>query len=429
VVLSAERPKEADRVVIIGGGPGGSTLGWYLSRAGIPNTIVERAVHPRHHVGESMVSSTVRIFDEMGFLPVMEREGFVRKYGASWHPPRRRADLSIEFREFPQEGVNQEYTYHVDRSRFDHLLLRHAEEAGSEVLQGTRVKEVDLGEGRATGVWIDDGRDVTRIPCAFVADASGRDTVLGRQLGWKINDPTFNQFAVHGWFEGVERGDRPDDIHIYFLPVERGWVWQIPITETVTSVGVVAERDVFRRANKDHARWFDEMIRTAPDIEVAMANARLSNDLIVEADYSYSMESLVGNGFLLLGDAARFVDPIFSSGVSVAMHSAKFAAEVIVPAIRTGDVSAEALRPYEERLRKGTTVWYEFIKLYYKLLPLFTHFIASEDYRHQVLQLLQGDVYDRDEVPVLDAMRKYIEAVEENDRHLLAPALDRSIEV
>ena len=416
-------------MVIIGGGPAGSTLGWYLSRAGIPNTIVEKAVHPRPHVGESLVTSTTRIFDEMGFLPVMERERFTKKYGASWHPPQRRADLFIEFKEFPQEGVNQGYTYHVDRARFDHLLLQHAEAAGSQVLQGVRVQEVVLEDGSVTGVRTDGGGAVNVIPCRLVADASGRDTLLGRQMGWKVNDPVFNQFAVHGWFEKVARGERNHDIHIHFLPVARGWVWQIPVGAEVTSIGVVAERDVFRRANKDYERWFQEMIGAAPDVEHAMRNAQPLNDLKVEADYSYSMQSLVGDGFVLIGDAARFVDPIFSSGVSVAMYSAKFASETIIAALTNGDVSAEELRPYEDRLKKGTAVWYEFIKLYYKLLPLFAHFIASGEHRHQVLQLLQGKVFDREEVPVLQAMKDYVVAVEQNEGHVLASALDRTIEL
>ena len=112
--------------IIIGGGPAGSVLGCYLSKAGIRNIIVEKTMHPRPHIGESLVSSTVRIFDELDFLPIMEKQGFIRKYGAAWHPTQGRGEFAIEFAEFPQEGVNQDYTYHVDRATFDHLLLQHA---------------------------------------------------------------------------------------------------------------------------------------------------------------------------------------------------------------------------------------------------------------------------------------------------------------
>ena len=400
-------------VVIIGGGPAGSAISCYLSKAGISNTIVESAVHPRPHVGESLVTSTTRQFKALGFLETMEREGFTKKYGASWHPPRGSAHLSIEFAEFPQEGVDQDYTYHVDRSRFDLLLLKHAEEAGAKVLQGVRVKEVLFEEGRAAGVKVDVSGELVDLKCQLVVDASGRATVLGRQLGLKIPDPTFDQYVVHGWFENVDRGENPEFIHIHFLPVERGWVWQIPISPTVTSMGVVAEKAVFRKANKDHAGWFYDLVRSAPDIDHAMREAQLVGEFTVEADYSYSMKSFVGDGFVLVGDAARFVDPIFSSGVSVALASAELAAAQIEKCFEAGDFSAGMLEPYELKLRRGTAVWYEFIELYYKLLPLFTRFIRSKRYRHQVLSLLQGEVFERDEVPVLDAMREYIQFVEQ----------------
>jgi flavin-dependent dehydrogenase len=416
-----------EQVIIIGGGPAGAALGCYLSKAGISNAIFEGVNHPRPHVGESLVPSTTRQFKDLGFLEVMEREGFVRKYGASWHPPTQGGHMAIEFSEFPQPEVDQDYTWHVDRARFDHLLLKHAESLGSKVYQGVWVKEVLFADGFACGVRAQVAGETFDVPCRLVADASGRGTLLGRQLAWKKNDPLFNQFAVHAWFEGVDRGPRPDDIHIHFLPVERGWVWQIPISERLTSMGVVAERRVFKESNRDHAGWFHELVSSAPDIARAMAGARRVNDFKVEADYSYCMESFVGDGFVLVGDAARFVDPIFSSGVSVALASAKFASERIVEGFAEGDLSAARLRPYEERLRRGTSIWYEFICLYYKLLPLFTRFIQSETYRHQVLQLLQGEVYDRQEVPVLDALREFIAAVEKTEGHFLAPALDPSI--
>lgn len=414
-------------VVIIGGGPGGATLGCYLSKAGIKNTILERAVFPRPHVGESMVPSTTRIFKDIGFLPVMEREGFVRKFGASWHPVKGHSSLCIEFKEFPQEGVDQEYTYHVDRSRFDTLLLKHAESLGSQVHQGVRVKQVLFDGDKAVGVQVNVGGKDEEIPADIVVDASGRHTVLGTQLSLKEKDTNFNQFAVHGWFNGVDRGARPDDIHIHFLPCKRGWVWQIPITEETTSIGVVAEREVFLQGKRDHAAWFKELSHSAPDIADAMRNASPVNDLTVEADYSYSMRTFVGNGWMLIGDAARFVDPIFSSGMSVAMYSAKFASERILKALESGDTSRAVLEPYETRLKMGTSIWYEFILLYYKLLPVFTHFIVKEDYRMQVLQLLQGEVYDRQEAPVLKAMREFIAKVEAKEGHLLSGAVDREL--
>ncbi len=413
--------------MIIGGGPGGSALGCYLSKAGISNTIFESAIHPRAHVGESLVTSTTRIFKDIGFLATMEREGFVRKYGASWHPIKRNVELTIEFAEFPQEGVDQDYTYHVDRSRFDALLLKHASNLGSKVYQGTEVTEVLMDGDRARGVRVEVAGESIEVAAKVVVDASGRRAVLGRQLKLLDKDPQFDQFATHAWFENVARSTtgRNNDIHIYFLPVERGWVWQIPISETVTSVGVVVEkRDFLKVAGEaDLEAWFMQMVCSTPGGQQAMQGAVRINEFKREGDYSYRMRRFVGPGYMMIGDAARFVDPIFSSGVSVATHSAKFAAEAIRSVLLDGQPETPAFEAFETTLERGCNIWYEFICLYYRLLPLFTLFIQNPLYRMQVLRLLQGEVFDRTEAPVLDAMRDFIRAVESNEEHLMRPYL------
>ncbi|HDL42108.1 MAG TPA: NAD(P)/FAD-dependent oxidoreductase, partial [Actinobacteria bacterium] len=315
--------------------------------------------------------------------------------------------------------------YHVDRSRFDLLLLKHAEGLGSDVCQGAQVSKVLFDNGRARGVQLRIGKKHVDLSGSIVVDATGRNALLGRQLRLKKTDPIFDQFAVHAWFENVERGEGPtaDYIHIYFLPVERGWAWQIPITEEITSVGVVAEKEVFKKSGLDVEGYFKTHIEHNPEFACAMRSARRVNEFKREGDYSYSMNKFVGDGYLLVGDAGRFVDPIFSSGVSVALSGAKFAAEQISHAFEVGDVSESTLKPYERKLRSGVDVWYEFIRLYYKLLPLFTYFIQSKQHRMEVLQLLQGEVYDREEVPVLDAMRKFIESVESSGDHMFKKQL------
>ncbi len=416
----------SENVVIVGGGPAGSALGCYLSKAGIKNTIFEASNHPRPHVGESMVMSSVRVFDEIGFLPVLEREGFPKKYGASWHPPVAKGEADISFDEFPQEGISQDYTYHVDRQKFDLLLLKHAESLGSRVYQGVQVSEVLFDEkSYARGIRLHIAGQEVEVPARMVVDASGRQTLLGKQLRVKKNDPIFDQFAVHAWFKNVKKGKTRSGgyIHIYFLPVERGWAWQIPITDEITSMGIVAEKKVFQKERLSPAEYFQKFVSSNPDLSDAMCDAERVNEFKMEGDYSYKMDTFAGNGFVLIGDAARFVDPIFSSGVSVALYSAKYSAERIKCAFEQNDFSEAMLKPYEKKLRAGTEIWYEFILLYYKLLPLFTKFIESKQHRVEVLRLLQGEVFDRKEVPVLDAMRNYIKMVEQTPGHAFAGML------
>lgn len=407
-------------VIIIGGGPAGSSIGSYLSQAGISNLVLESEIFPREHVGESLVMTTVRNFQDLGLLPVMESGEYVRKYGASWHAPNGK-EFSIDFADWRQEGIHQTYTYHVDRAKFDLELLKNAQKLGSKVLQGVHVKQVLFEGSKAVGVRVNVAGTEIDIPAKLIVDASGRGTVLGNQLKMKKKDPIFDQYAVHSWFTDLDRGDgeTADYIHIYFLPIERGWVWSIPINEKITSVGVVADKKVFRDNFNDLETYFYGNTKTNPGLEHSMRNAKRIKPFKTEGDYSYKMDKFVGDSWMLVGDAARFVDPIFSSGVSVALNSGKFAAEQIIKVFESGDFSEAALKPYETKLLKGVEIWYEFIRLYYKLLPLFTHFIQSKKHRLEVLRLLQGEVFDRTEVPVLDAMREYIAKVEKTEGHLL----------
>jgi 1H-pyrrole-2-carbonyl-[peptidyl-carrier protein] chlorinase len=422
---SASPPLDAE-VIIIGGGPAGSTLGAYLAQAGIDHLILDKAVHPRRHVGESLVCSTTRLFEEIDFLPVMEREGFVRKYGANWVHWADGDQCTLRFREIPEMGISQDYTYHVDRARFDQLLLEHAEARGSRVLQAAHVERVEFGpSGEVLGVTVQHEGTSRLLRCRLVADASGRNTILGSQLKLKKKDPLFNQFAVHGWYEGVKRGDpdNADFIHVYMLPQPRGWAWQIPITETITSIGIVTDGAAFVKADESVDDFFARHLALNPVLVERMAGARRIHDFCREGNYSYVMDRIAGDGWVLVGDAARFVDPIFSSGVSVAMESAKRAAEAIRAALDSGDLSAASFADYEKTIRGGCDVWREFILLFYRLPPLFFTLLKQPEARLAALRLLQGEVYDRRSVPILERMRREIQAVVDTPGHPWTPYL------
>jgi ABC-type nitrate/sulfonate/bicarbonate transport system ATPase subunit/flavin-dependent dehydrogenase len=402
-------------VLIVGGGPAGAILGAYLGKAGVDHLLIDKAAHPRPHVGESLICSTTRVFQEIGLLPALERGDFVRKPGAVWTRwPGGRSE-TLKFRPIPHLGVEQDYAYHVDRGRFDAMLLDHARSRGTRVLEGATVSGVEVApDGAALGVRIGDRLLRSRI----VVDASGRGTLIGSQLGLKRNDPDFDQFTVHAWFEGMDRGpaDTADHIHIHVLPKPRAWIWQIPVSPTTTSVGIVTRRADFGGGESPEA-WFRRRIEELPAFASRLAGARAIHPFVREANYSYGMDRLAGDGWLMAGDAARFVDPIFSSGVSVAAESAQRASTAILAALSSGDASASAFAAYERTVRSGVSLWRDFILLYYRLPSLFLDLLGREDGRDLLRPILQGEVYDVPTLPVLDHLRREISRVEADPSH------------
>ena len=420
---------------IIGGGPAGSTAASYLSQAGFSCVVFESALFPRPHVGESLIPATTPVLHDIGALQKVDAAGFPRKYGAAWTSaaesriptmgfrlPQGFRAAEVAFSERDQANVNQDYTYHVDRGKFDLLLLRHAESLGATIYEGVRVQGVDMADTHPR-VTFTRGRREASLRVRMIVDASGRSTFLGRQFRLKVPDPVFNQYAIHTWFDGLDRSalavgrEQADFIFIHFLPVTDTWVWQIPITDTVTSVGVVTQKKHFTAAGQDWEGFFWECVGTRPELAEALRQSRRVRPFRPEGDYSYAMRAICGDRWLLIGDAARFVDPIFSSGVSVAMNSARLASYDIIAAEK-GDFSKPAFGTFENKLRRATRNWYEFISIYYRLNILFTAFVADPRYRIDVLKMLQGDVYDDEEPVALTKMREVTRQVERDPDHL-----------
>jgi FADH2 O2-dependent halogenase len=416
-------------VGVIGGGPAGSTMAGYLVKAGLKVAVFEREMFPRPHVGESLVPASNLVLQELGVWDELVRAGFPRKTGAAWSANARQAGHGPDNPEgkgrilafIPFDG--QVATFHVDRGRFDTILLRHAKTLGAEVFTGTRVREVDFGNPERPLIRIAIGNQELAVRVRMVVDASGRQTVLGNQLQMKVSDPEFDQFAVHTWFEGYRRETFSDDpvlnnyIFIHFLPISHSWIWQIPISETITSVGVVTRRSHFRGRQDEREAFFWECVGTFPELARGLRKAERIRPWTVESDYSYSMREIRGDGFLMVGDAARFVDPIFSSGVSVALNTARLASRAIVAAAEGGDFRARRFDEFEKVVRRGLKHWYEFITLYYKLNIFFATFLQDPRYREDIFQLIQGNVYDEDEKPVLTLMRRTVNEVTRNPDH------------
>lgn len=422
---------------IIGGGPAGAAMASYLAQAGLSCVVFERDLFPRPHIGESLVPSSTRVFKEIGFMQEMEQAGFPRKYGAAWtaakHGPvyaheweglalDQQVDLRFEEREQP--GVDQNYTFHVDRGKFDLLLLQHAQRQGATVYEGVQVQRVDLSEPDAARVIFRIGQQEIAIRVRMVVDASGRRALLGKQLKLHVKDPVFDQYALHSWFEGYDRSaiarrkHEDNYIFVHFLPLTNSWVWQIPISNEVTSIGVVTQKKHFAQSKQEREAFFWQCLQSRPELADGLRKAKQLRPLKEEGDYSYAMKQICGDRFVLVGDAARFVDPIFSTGVSIALNSARFASRDIIQAAEAGDFSKQRFATFEAKISRGTHNWYEFISVYYRLNVLFTAFIQDPRYRLDVLQLLQGDVYEDEEPEVLRLMKSKVKEVEENEQHL-----------
>ncbi|MGH3737547.1 MAG: NAD(P)/FAD-dependent oxidoreductase [Micromonosporaceae bacterium] len=448
-------------VLIAGGGPAGSTLATLLAQAGLKTVLLEAEHFPRHHIGESLVPAVMSVLEQTGALGKVATAGFPIKRGACWttsnpfprsgtgqqsprsgtgqQSPQSRTKQSdrpfrhvtMHFGERARDDAEVTYTYHVERARFDLMLLQHAAEQGAIVMQGVRAIEPRFDADGVTVTARAGGPDGVSWPirARMLADATGRATLLGSQLKLKVKDPVFDQYATYTWFEGLDRAaltpgpDEADYIAIHFLPDRNAWIWQIPISDTVTSVGVVAQKSLFKEHGGDREGFFWKMVGLRPELEAELRKATVADRWRTEGDYSYSMRQICGDRYVMVGDAARFVDPIFSSGVSIALQSARFAAADIVAGFESGDLSRAAFTSFETTVRRGVRNWYEFISLYYRLNILFTAFTYDKRYRTDLIKLLQGDLYDDDAPPALVAMRRVVNEVEHNPDHIWHPYL------
>ena len=429
-------------VAVIGGGPAGSTAASYLAGAGMSVGLFESETFPRPHVGESLVPATTPVLLEIGAMDAVDAANFPRKYGASWTseqsvnvPLNGFQGLShdwsaeVQFVERGQPGVDRDYTYHVDRGKFDLLLLKNAERLGTSVFSGVRVLGVDFADPEQVTLRCRMGTRQVEFTANMVVDASGRQTMLGKQLRMKVPDPVFDQYAVHTWFDGLDRTalapnpQQCDHIFVHFLPINDTWVWQIPITDTVTSIGVVTQKKRFAASAGNREQFFWEFVSSRPELRDALRAATRIREFKAEGDYSYAMRQICGDRFVLIGDAARFVDPIFSSGVSVALNSARIACKDVIAAHKAGAYTKDRFATYETKLRKAVRNWYEFISIYYRLNVLFLAFVQDPRYRIDVLKMLQGDVYDDQEPKALIAMKEILATVENDENHLWHPYL------
>ncbi|MBC8095183.1 MAG: tryptophan 7-halogenase [Akkermansiaceae bacterium] len=349
--------------LIIGGGPGGSAAATYLSRAGKRVLVLEKEHFPRFHIGESLLPYNQKIFREMGVLPALEAAGFTRKFGAQFHLGNSSKSLKLTFKNgcFTREPM----AFQVERSKFDQLLLNHAHASGAEVREGwTAGKFTNEGKFVSLEARSDTGETET-VRGSFLLDASGRVNQTGNQEGLRVIHPQLKKLAIFGHFEAVIMDDGPKAGDILIVRLDNKWFWLIPISPVKVSVGCVMDQAEFAKGNLSPADAFITAWQSSAEMRERLRNARLLNSLQATSDFSYYNRRLVGPRLMRIGDAAGFMDPIFSAGVYLAMNSGKLAAKVVMDSLADGSDGAKRMKAYEKKVFHAMEYYWELVEQFY----------------------------------------------------------------
>ena len=344
--MSLDKP-----IIVIGGGPAGSCVSALLARMGLEVILLEREVFPRAHVGESLLPGSIPILSKLGVMDEVRQAGFIVKPGATmvWGVER-----EPWIWRFSETHASNPHSYQVWRPDFDSILLDNARRSGVQVRQGwqaTRVVFDDDGFAAAVRCRPTDGSSAEiEIAAGFVVDASGQSGVLSRQLRLREWDDFFRNLAIYGYYQGGKRLPPPDDGNIFIESQPDGWLWHIPLREGWASVGVVVDAEAGQRGIRKLGarRFLESQIAAAPHLAGLLKSAAMVSGPEVVRDWSYRSQSLYGPGYILVGDAGCFVDPLFSSGVHLALTYAALASIVVVSALEDPTIAGPAGQMYEQ---------------------------------------------------------------------------------
>jgi FADH2-dependent halogenase len=349
--------------LVIGCGPGGSSVATFLARAGKRVLALEKEVFPRFHIGESLLPCNMIIFEEMGVLSALHEAGFPKKYAAQFELGNGSICTRFVFREGRFNRVPD--AIQVERALLDHLLLKHTRASGADVREGWTVSRFDA---YADGVSVearDPAGKTHQFRGAYLIDATGRGNLTGNQENLRETHPKWKKLAVFGHFENVARDAGEPNTDTIIVRLENKWFWIIPLSDTKTSVGIVFDKDEFTGAGGTPAEIFQRWVESTPPVRKRMKEARLVGAIQTTSDFSYHNRRLVGHRLLRVGDAAGFMDPIFSAGVFLAMWSGKLAAEVVQTCLARGQPQARLFTAYEKRVRRGLRFYWRVVENYY----------------------------------------------------------------
>lgn len=383
-------------VIVIGGGPGGASAATLVAQGGHRVLLLERSENPRFKIGESLMPATYGTLQRLGMLPKLQAGHFPRKYSVQFYSKSGKASAPFYFSETDPEESSQ--TWQVLRSEFDALLLDNAREHGVEVRRGVTVRDVLFDGERAVGVRAELGGEGTReISCRVVVDASGQSAILGRKLGLRQHDPELRKAAVFSHFRGALRDPGIDEGATLVIYARDGvsWFWYIPLPDDKVSVGVVGSIEALIADRPgDPQLVLEEEIAQCAEIQRRVAGAHQLFPAQVTRDFSYRSSRIAGDGWVLVGDAFGFLDPIYSSGVFLALKSGELAADSVNDALAAGEVSAERLGAHGPRFLAGMEAMRKLVYAFYEPEFSFSQFLRRfPDCRLDLIHLLTGNVF------------------------------------
>lgn len=381
-------------VFVIGGGPAGATTATLLAQSGLRVILADKDKHPRFHIGESLLPHNLPLLDRLGVRDKLEANA-MRKHGIEFVSPYHGKSVRYDFahaldKRFP-------YSFQVRRSSFDEVLLRNAAAKGAEVFEECRVTDVAFPEkgDPVVAASLADGTS-RQWSARFVVDASGRDTLLASKFGVKERNPRNDSAAIFGHFTNARRLEGRDEGHITIVWFDQGWFWFIPLSDGTTSVGAVCPADVFKSRGTDLESFFRTLIASSPEMADRLKTATLQGGVTATGNYSYFTTRASGDRFLIAGDAAAFIDPVFSTGVYLAILSGFWAAEAAQGCLAAPAKSVKLLRRYEARTRGAAAAFNWFI---YRIRePAMRNLFMSPRnmfrVEEAVLALLAGGIFD-----------------------------------